>query len=275
MNKVLKKRVEDFRILIEPLDTRDTIKECKKEVKKLLEDYSATTARTYLTTYRKVLNIDNKRVLDALTIPKNVQNSIEKAYKKKIAKSQKKGTKVYNINTMIETAIELLDSDHIGELVAGLALLTGRRATEILKTAKFTNYKSSQKEGFFAGQLKTKDSEQTQKYKIYFIGGTRDKCKKALKKLRKLAPTKTLSNNEVARKYENLVNRYVDRYFSHFIGVLGVDRATAHTLRNVYALQCTKEYKKEWQTTNSFLAEILGHGIDDVSTANSYQKYYL
>lgn len=274
MNKILLDKVAEFNKRIESLSIKESANKAKKEVEQLLKEYSPKTVRTYLTSYRKSLIGDKIMISRYLSVPKKVQNKITKDYNRKIAKSQKKGIPVRNVEGMISQAIDLLDSNNVGEIAAALCLMTGRRMTEILKTAKFTNSKNSQKVMYFKGQLKTED--QNLKYEIYALKSMRDKCKAALKKLRSMIDTKNMTNFEVSRKYENVVNSACRRLFSRNVGRMDLDFCTAHTLRNIYALYCLENYKTDVaQKPNSFLSQILGHGSDDVETANSYQKYYL
>lgn len=273
-NKIIKDRIINFNKSIENLNSKEAVKMAKKEVDYLLREYTVKTTRTYLTFYRKSLQTDSYGVFKALSIPDKLQKIEQKKYKRSVAKSNKKGIEVRNVNDMISRAISLLDSDNIGELTASLCLMTGRRMTEILKTAKFTNSRNSQKVMYFKGQLKTKD--ENMKYEIYVLNNMRDKCKSALKKLRSMVDTKKMSNYEVSRRYENTVNSTCRRLFSSYIGKRDIDYCTAHTLRNIYAIYCLENYKKDpAQSTNSFLSEILGHGVEDNETANAYQKYFL
>lgn len=274
MNKILTDRVSNFNNRIENLSIKEAVLLAKKEVLVLLDEYSKRTVRTYLTVYRNNLISDNIKVFNALSIPNKVQKSIKKEDNKRISKANKKGKEIKDIDKMIVKAIDLLDSNDVGELTAALCLMTGRRMTEILKTAKFTNSKNSKKVMYFRGQLKTDNKKM--KYEIYSIENTRDLCKAALRKLRSIVDTSKMTNYEVSRKYENVVNSACRRLFSRNVGKADIDHCTAHVLRNIYALYCLENYKVDkWQTPNSFLSQILGHEEDDVITANSYQKYYL
>jgi len=267
MNKQLEASILNFTKSIEFLSNVDAASLAKKEVKRLLTKYKPTTVRAYLTIYRKLIKVDSALINNALSLRADAQNGIQRAYVKKIAKQQKTLVKIKDINGMLSKAVDLLSSENVGELTAALCLLTGRRMTEILKTAKFTNSKNSKNIMLFEGQLKT---ESKKKYEIYVLGGKRDECKAALKKLREVVDSKSLSNLEVSRKYETTVNAKVIAWFSEHLG-----QCSAHDLRAVYATFCAENYKPKNQTTNSFLSKILGHGDTDINTANSYQKYFL
>jgi integrase len=267
MNKIIETRIKNLNVTIEYMNESDAVRAIKKEIKELSKIYKSTTVRAYMTIYRKHIKSTNSNIINALKVKNSEQNKIQKQYDKKIAKAQKKLIEIKNIDKMIATALNLIDSENIFEITAGLCLLTGRRMTELLKTAKFKNSKNSVKVMFFEGQLKTDDKRT---YEIFALGNSKKECKKALKKLRILVNTKKMSNLEVSRKYETSVNSKVNAYFQSYIG-----RCSAHDLRKVYATYCSENFKPKSQTTNSFLSQILGHGADDIKTANSYQKYYL
>jgi len=273
MNKVISDRILKFNNMLENCTLNDAVLLAKKEVKELMKLYKPTTVRAYMTMYRKSLKIDNNLLINALKVGKTAQNKIQKNYDKKIAKGQKKLIIVKDIDKMIQTAISLLDSEKYAEITSALCFLTGRRMTEIMKTAKFTNSKNSKNVMYFEGQLKT--AEIKKKYEVYVLGGAKNECKKALKKLRSMLDTKKMTNLEVSRKYETNVNSTVNAFFSRFVGVKDVNKCSAHDLRAIYSTYCSDNFKEKYQTTNSFLSQILGHGEDDVKTANSYQKYYL
>ncbi len=185
-----------------------------------------------------------------------------------MVKAQKTLVKIKNYEDMIQRAIKLLDSSKYVDIAAALCLLTGRRPTEILKTAKFTNSKNSKKVMHFKGQLKTKRIDL--KYEIYVLGNSKEKCKKALKVLRSMLDTTKLSNSDTGKRYNQVINDKVNAHFSSYLG-----RCSSYDLRKAYATICTKEYKPTSQAINSFLSQILGHESDDINTANSYQKYYI
>ena len=267
MNKIIEQRIKDLNSRLEYMNTGGAVKEVRKEVKELSKMYKPTSVRAYLTIYRRFISSTNKQVISALKVKNSVQNKIQRDYDRKLSKAQKKLIKIKDIDKMISTAVLLLDSESVAEIVTGLCLLTGRRMTEILKTAKFRNSKNSKKVMFFEGQLKTDNSE---RYEIFVLDNSKDKCKTALKRLRSLVNVKNMSNLEVSRKYETSVNAKVNAYFQSNIG-----KCSAHDLRKVYATYCSEHFKDKSQTVNSFLSQILGHSADDIKTANSYQKYYL
>ena len=273
MNKIISDRILKFNNILENCTVSDGVLLAKKEVKELMKLYKPTTVRAYMTIYRKALKVDSSLIYNALKISKSAQKGIQKNYDKTISKGQKNLIIVKDIDKMIQLAIDLLDSDKYQYIASALCFLTGRRATEIMKTAKFTNSKNSKNVMYFEGQLKTKEIKK--KYEIYVLGGAKNECKKALKKLRSMVDTKNLTNFQVSRKTETMINDAVNVFFSGFVGAKDIDKCSAHDLRAIYATYCADNFKEKHQATNSFLSQILGHEEDDVNTANSYRKYYL
>jgi hypothetical protein len=268
MSKVIDSKIQKFREEIKELTTSEARRVIKKEIKSLLKEYKPTSVRRYLTLYRKALEGDKDILIKYLKLDGKSQRAIERKQNKAVVKMNKKLLKIRNYEQLISDAIELLESDKISEITCALCLLTGRRMTEILKTAKLTNSRNSQKVATFKGQLKTKDANL--KYEIYVLGNSRDKCKRALKRLRQLADTRSLSPEQVNSKYKSTVNYKVTPLFGKYIG-----SASAHDLRKVYATISTHLYKSDSQSVNSFLSQLLGHNQEDITTANSYQKYYI
>ena len=268
MSKVIESRINKFQESLTGLTPEKVNKAIKKEIKSLLNEYKPTSVRRYLTMYRKALKSSILLDYRDLKIDEKLQKKITKDQNRRVVKTNKKISKIRNYKRMISDAISLLESDKISEIVCALCFLTGRRSTEILKTAKFTNSKNSQNVVYFKGQLKTNDA--SLKYEIYTLGSSRDKCKKALKRLRQIANTRDLSNAQVNSKYKSTVNYKVTPLFGKYIG-----HASAHDLRSAYVTICTMLYKNDTQSVNSFLSQILGHNPEDLSTANSYHKYYV
>ena len=279
MSKQVEKRIENFVANIKGGTDVDGVKMAKLEVKFLRSKYKISTVQTKLTFYRKAVygietsKKDFSRTIKALRILKNESKAIKNQYERKLLKQSKKRVQIRNVEKMIQISLSLLDSSKYSDIVSALCLLTGRRMTEILKTAKLTNSRNSQKVAYFKGQLKTKNTNA--KYQIYMLENSRDLCKVALKKVRKMVDASTLSNNETARKFETTINASCRLWFSSFIGKKDIDFCTCHDLRNIYALYCCEHYKSDEQTDSSFIAEILGHDTDALKTAQSYQKFYL
>lgn len=268
VSKKIELRVDEFLISIKGFSSAEIMKACKLEYESLRNEYNDVYLRSVFTVYRSKLKELEPRSLRVFRLKSSEQNKIEKAYSKTLSKQHKSLKKIKNYESLILKSIELLNSDNIIEVVLALCVLTGRRSTEILKTAKFTNYKSSTKMLQFKGQLKKRVD--FDKYPFYTLGNSAKVCKIALKRVRASENLKNVSNDNVARMYEPKLRAKCTMLFGVHLG-----SCSAHDLRKAYACICTKLFKPENQTVNSFLSEILGHSVDDITTANSYQKYYV
>lgn len=267
VSKLIENRVKEFIGSLSGLNKAQSIASCKNEVKELSKLYKGTYLRTIYTEYRSGLS-DITYLKSIFKIKESEQNKIQNDYSKKLSKQHKELIRIKNVEGLVSTALQLLESDNLISVVLGLCLLTGRRSTEILKTAKFTNHKKSNNMLMFSGQLKKRDSADT--YGFYTLGNSAKSCKIALKKVRSMVDLKNVSNNDVSIKYEKQLLMKCTLLFGDYLG-----RCSAHDLRKAYATICQSTYKPNNQSVNYFLSQILGHNEDDISTANSYQKYFI
>lgn len=243
---------------------------CKKEIEELKAILSLSSVRSALTFYRKEAQAANINIIGYLSITKKENDTIQKAYSKSISKQHKQLIKISDFEGAINKAKQILEtSESVPELTAALCFLTGRRMVEILKTAKFTNYKKSQNIIYFSGQAKKGGAGE--KYTIYILDKCKELVKDALKRIRETANIFGLDNDGINRRFERTVNAKALQIFGGFLG----GRCTCHDLRKAYSTIATRLYKDEQETVNSFLSKILGHSSDDLTTANSYQKYFL
>lgn len=247
---------------------------CKAEIKRLTGKFAATTVRTTLTSYRKLSNQVNPLLVKYLKISYVKQKSIKSKYSTKIRKTQNKLSPIINHTEMIKQAIALLSSTSPLKVACALCFLIGRRSTEILKTAKLEIVENSDYELYFKGQLKKnkKGLEYVEfpEYKIYCLGNSANKCIKALKFIRSKVKAKDLTIDKTKARFGGTVNLWAFRSFNSFLG-----NCTSHDLRKAYGAICAHFYRPNNQTPNAFLSQILGHNQNDITTSNSYQKYYI
>ena len=270
-----RKLEKEIRVFISTLGNGGKQKQlniCKAHVLKMLKVNKPATVRSYLTSYRKALSQLDPYILRGLRLPPNEQLKEENKYKLKLSDQQKTNEAVHGLKEMIQMSKLLIKSKKWDEIAIGLSLLTGRRITEILKTAKFEDV-GEKGAIYFEGQLKAKGEKQG--YLIPTIGATSKQLVKALERLRKLLNTENLSPVQVNEKHSYRCRDLTKRYFSKFIGSDNSHRCTPHDLRAIYATYCNDNFKQKWQSTNSYLSSILGHSEQDLTVANSYQKFYL
>lgn len=301
-------RIDEFITQLKPLADEEAIKTlCEQELEYLRNtlniktiydesgiaqgvEGSVTSLHSQLTDYRnavKLLEINtcnsysfefgrsgNRRIETRhLALKYLVKTDIEK-----IIRGEEKTTGIYqkHVNTrevdadkVICKAEELLDSKYYTSIALGLMLLTGRRATEILKTASMTVI--DEDNILFSGQLKTKGSlnAQTKPYNIPVLTDS-VKIVESLARLRALKDFSTLSNDAVHSKSNSTLNDACKRSFKGLI-----DNPMPKDLRAVYAAICVDEVSHKGLSDDAFIAQILGHAEEDVITAQSYKGFEL
>jgi integrase len=168
---------------------------------------------------------------------------------------------------------ELLASTDHRELVAGLIAATGRRPSEIYKTAEFKQV--GQFEVMFTGQTKT-GSEERDAYPTYTLVESA-KVIDALARLRRMPDIKLLRKltlAEVDSGKNNKMNAAVKKHFSPLINPPhGEEELSAKNLRASYAAIAIYLFCPWNTSTNLFIKERLGHTSD--ATATAYEDYQI
>ena len=189
------------------------------------------------------------------------------------AKKQQQRRNLEPINCIDQyqaTIEKLLDSTDYRELTVGLIAATGRRPSEILKTAHFTQ--KAQFEINFTGQLKAK--EQTGTYPTFTLVESAQVVD-GLLRLRRMPEIKELKKKtlaEIDSGRNSTVNSKVVEHFSPLINPpYGESTLSAKNLRASYASIAIYLFCPWKQSTNQFITERLGHTSD--STATNYEDY--
>ena len=170
------------------------------------------------------------------------------------------------VNALVTRATNLLLSREWSDIAAGLALLTGRRATEVLKTGAFapkTTFSVT-----FKGALKRKGEMQELSFEIPTLCAAGDVLV-AWKKLRKIKPTKHLSIDQ-CNQFSNPVAVACDRHFSELVHPpAGRDTLYTHLFRKIYATIATYFYCPPAVDEAEYRAHIQGHfsGHEDLTLA--------
>ena len=148
-------------------------------------------------------------------------------------------------------------------LAAYLALATGRRFTEVLKTMDIS--KPGGRRVRITGLTKKEKGEDIldgacllDDYKT---------VKKALTRLREIFPTDDLTIDEVGKKHSYTFNRYLKSK------ILEDDSKSFHDLRSMYAEECWRRYGKEsGMSHDDFIGHVLGHK-KFVTATDHYLKF--
>jgi hypothetical protein len=162
-----------------------------------------------------------------------------------------------NPDAIVAQAVRLLEKEDWADVAAGLAVLTGRRVSELLSTAQFQ--KKTQWSVVFSGALKRRGEPQLLQFEIPTLT-TADRVCKALAKIRKQLPqAASLTGGEINQKYSDKVAAACDRHFEGLVPPRSGGNLYTHLFRAVYATIATFWYCPPNVDAVEFRAAIQGH----------------
>jgi len=133
---------------------------------------------------------------------------------------------------VIARAERLLHSERWDDLVTGLAIVTGRRLTELLKTGRF--FPKTMYTVLFDGQLKRRDLV-LDPYEIPVLVSA-ELVVSAWRRLRSVEDCTALDNEQVAQKYSRQASENANRHFAGLIPQRSTRQDLyTHAFRAVYA----------------------------------------
>ncbi len=154
-------------------------------------------------------------------------------------------------------ANQLLQSLIWSEVAAGLAVVTGRRVSEILKTAHFT-FKSTYSV-LFTGAVKRRQESVALNFEIPTLVEANTVIE-AISKLRGWLDTSNLTNRQINERYEQAVAQACERYFRELVPLReGKGNLYTHLFRAVYATIATHWFCPPTVSDLEFRAYIQGH----------------
>jgi hypothetical protein len=154
-------------------------------------------------------------------------------------------------------AHQLLQSRIWSEVAAGLAVVTGRRVSEILKTAEFT-FKSTYSV-MFTGAVKRRDEPVPLTFEIPTLVPANTVID-AIASLRSWLDTKALTNRQINDRYERAVAQMCDRHFRDLVPLgQGKVNLYTHLFRAVYATIAAHWFCPPTVSDLEFRAYIQGH----------------
>ncbi|GHO82727.1 hypothetical protein KSZ_07330 [Dictyobacter formicarum] len=158
---------------------------------------------------------------------------------------------------LVERAVSLLFSPAWADLVVGIAVCTGRRLAEIMKTGTFTV-----KEPYtvwFDGQVKGRGREQ-KRYEIPTLVRA-FLVVEAVARLRALVDTTDLEIEQVSQKYGKAVNEAAARSYGDLEELVRATRekVSVHNFRGMYARIATFWYGPPSVADITYMAQIQGH----------------
>ena len=156
-----------------------------------------------------------------------------------------------------QTANQLLSSRIWSEVAAGLAVVTGRRVSEILKTAHFT-FKSTYSV-MFTGAVKRRDEAVTLTFEIPTLVPAHTVLD-AISSLRGWLDTNNMTNRQINDRYEHAVAQACDRHFRNLVPLRsGKGNLYTHLFRSVYATIAAHWFCPPTVSDLEFRAYIQGH----------------
>lgn len=195
--------------------------------------------------------------LESMNFTKAEWTEINNPIEEQVAKRNENQCLLDNPEAIVEQAIELLDSREWASVAAALAVLTGRRSSEVLATAQL-DYKTPYSVTF-TGALKRRGEKQPLSFEIPTLAPARQVLD-ALTKLREWVNTKNMSAEAVNQRYSEAVARVCDRHFSNLIPLReGRDNLYTHLFRSVYATIATYWYCPPHVADIEYKAAIQGH----------------
>lgn len=187
---------------------------------------------------------------------------------------KRRNPKYFYSHEVIAKAVDLLNSSKYSSLALGLMLLTGRRQSEILKTAKFEVIDSETI--LFSGQLKTRDcpTAKTDPFPIPVLADSQLICE-ALARLRSMPEVRELADKPVksCNGKAATIGRACETNFSSLI-----KDCIPKDLRAAYAQICLVYRRSDRDRRTDYepyFAEILGHATDDLDTSKKYKLFEL
>ena len=151
----------------------------------------------------------------------------------------------------------LLKSNSWSEIAAGLAVVTGRRAAEVMQTAQFEQ--ASPWSVWFTGALKRRGEEVELRFEIPTLVKAASVIS-ATKRLRRAVDTEGMSNREINQAYSHAIAQACDRTFADLVPSReGKDNLYTHLFRAVYSTIATFWYCPTEVPELEFRAAIQGH----------------
>ena len=234
--------------------------------------YAASTiVKTYLPDiYKAMAAYGGEGAADTIRLLKNRFSPITKAVNAEDDAAV--ATNSHNVRPVylepITAYLDGIDIETAGwkQLSVFLILATGRRMAEIHGIATAFTFIDSE-HVMFAGQLKTKErAEGAEPYAIRTFADA-SRVVTAWERLCSLRPP--MSPSDVNKKLSVPLSSEMPKSIKAFYANANITQYK--DMRDIYAARML-EYKPVTLTANAFVAGCMGHGADDLSTANTYQK---
>lgn len=215
--------------------------------------------KNYLTDVRNAIKVldPHHPALNIVKFDKETWVEINNANSDRIA--QRHTQFLSDPQAIVNRAVELLNSFQWSEIAAGLAVVTGRRCSEVLKTAQFqfqTPYSVS-----FSGSLKRKGEPTLCVFDIPTLCPA-ELVIDGIERLRHLLGTEieSLSLRQISGRYSRAVAHKCDEHFADLVPKrTGKDNLYTHLFRAVYATIASHWYCPPHVPEIEYRAAIQGH----------------
>jgi hypothetical protein len=284
--KWLVKRWEQFFFALDEMDSDVEIKAlCEAEIETWKKEHSNISERSfaqYMTeTHHEIerrIGDEHKRavVLRYMAFPREwyikTSQGSQEAHEDRMENCQI----ITQPDAIVERATELLHSNVWPQVVVALAVVTGRRLTEVLKTAEFSH--KTEYSVMFKGQLKHEGREIEAEFEIPTLVPA-SLVLNALVWLREHIDTTELEKDAVSRRHRTAVKAAANRDFVALVPPkFGKDDLYGHLMRSVYAALAVWYYCPLRVAELHYKSLVLGHekimdavGMDEVARRN-YQS---
>ena len=215
--------------------------------------------KDYLSDVRNAIKVldRNHPALEVVDFDKETWISINNRSSNRLAE---RSTKLLDYpDAIVKRATTLLTSYQWSEIAAGLAVVTGRRCTEVIKTARF-EYKTKYSV-IFTGSLKRKQEPVECVFEIPTLCEA-ELAIEAISSLREYlgAEIEHLSKRQVSSRYGKAVATKCNRYFADLVPTReDKDNLYTHLFRAVYATIASFWYCPPTVPEMEFRAAIQGH----------------
>ncbi|NJR54521.1 MAG: hypothetical protein HC768_07840 [Acaryochloris sp. CRU_2_0] len=200
---------------------------------------------------------ENHIALQAMNFTRDEWIEINLSISDTVATRNEQQSLIEQPNAIVDRAKMLLDSRDWAEVAAGLAVVTGRRCTELLQTAEFI-YESPYTV-WFTGALKRRQEERTLRFEIPTLAPAQQVIA-ALSKLRRTVNTVGLDLETINRKFSPPVAKACDLHFAELVPQrAGRGNLYTHLFRTIYARIATHWYAPPTVADIEYMAAIQGH----------------
>jgi len=308
----MSKRIEEFLGEVSRARNLEDLKGvCQRQLDYYRSNFELSTYRTYLTDCRNALReIDpNHKAIKYLILTFDEQRDFKKVQTERVYRKSG-GLCSLNGEAFILKCEEMIKEKSYYRQALGLSGLTGRRISEVLVSSRFEVVDENHL--LFSGQLKTKKAEgaRTKPYVIPCLSSARKmvavwreiRARKVFLGAREqdlddIVQIVARAHTITAERHAELLVEYNDRItaiaekcngtvskelssivkkeFAQII--LKPQLLQAKSLRAAYALVAYDLFQDESfdKDSNFYFAQILGHLVGDLGTAQSYKIFYL